>query len=210
MVKPLLVGIDRDGTLIKDVGYFGKNPAWKKDILILDKVVDGIKILNRIGAKIVVITNQSGVARGYYDEKRIDEINAEINKRLVKKGALINGWYFTTHVTKEYAIAKGIPLDNPHVKENSENRKPGTGLLKEAATDLGKKLPDFDIWFIGDKEVDVATGLKAGGRGILVLTGESTEYIETVKKLEKENPGRVFIVKTLEDAALLVKKLTLS
>ena len=210
MVKPLLVGIDRDGTLIRDVGYFGKNPTWKKDILILDKVVEGIKILNKIGAKIVVVTNQSGVARGYYDEKRIGEINAEIDKRLGKKGTSIDGWYFTTHVTKEYAVAKGISLDSPHVKENSEDRKPGTGMLKKAAASLEKRLTDFDVWFIGDKEVDVATGLKAGGRGILVLTGESAEHIENVKKLAKENPGRVFIVKTLEDAALLVKKSTLS
>jgi len=209
MNKQILVGIDRDGTIIKDVGYFGRNPNWKNEIEILDKVISGIKILNSIGAKIVVITNQSGVARGYYDEKRVTDINAELNRQLTKKGAKIDNWYFTTHVSKEYAVANGIPLDNPNIKENSKDRKPGIGMLVKATSDIGKKLSDFNLWFIGDKEVDVATGLKAGGNGILVLTGESAEYVENVKKLAKENPGRVFIVKTVEDAALLIKKSTL-
>jgi len=204
MDRPLFVGVDRDGTLIDDSKkYFGRLDDWKEKIIILDGVVEGLKLLNNIGAKIAVITNQSGVARGYYDEARIVEINEEIGRRLAQKGAKVDGWYFCPYVTREYALKKALPLNSPYIKETGD-RKPDIGLLKKAASDMGKKITDFDIWFIGDKDVDVITALRAGGRGILVLTGESGASLDEVKRLKEENPDSVFIAKNFKEAAKII------
>ncbi|MFQ5621746.1 MAG: HAD hydrolase-like protein, partial [Candidatus Nanoarchaeia archaeon] len=107
------------------------------------------------------------------------------------------------YVPKSYAEKYNIPLDNPWVKEE-EDRKPGIGMLKKACVDLGLKLEDCDVWYVGDKPADVLTGLNAGGRGIMVHNGGEHERVAETEKLVSEHPGKVFIVTSLGEAARII------
>lgn len=118
MKKFCLVGIDRDGTINEDRGYFGKEDDWKEQLIIYPHVIEVLTALKSDPRfKIVVASNQAGVARGYFDVTRVEEINREIAGRLGLKGAVLDGWYSCYFIDKKYAREKGISLDSPWVKE---------------------------------------------------------------------------------------------
>jgi len=192
MEKQVLVGIDRDGTIIKDDGYFGKKENWKEQIKIYHEFIEGLKLLKRHGLKIIVASNQAGIARGFFDCNRVEEINQEIDIRLKANGAVVDRWYFCPFVGKEYAIKKNIPLTNPWVNETNL-RKPGIGMLRQACYDLELNLDNSQIYFVGDDLTDVQTGLNANGKGIFLLTGHGKRGENKVKKMKKDYPGRIFI-----------------
>src|SRR3989338_677639 len=151
-MRPILVGIDRDGTLHNDVGYLGRETDWACQLELCEGVIEGIKLLNRNDLiKIIVATNQAGVARGFFGTERIEEVNRAIDSMLSSQEARIHNWQYCPFVTPEYAVEKKIPKDSKWVRKMSEFyglRKPGTGMLKKAAEELGHYLNGFEeIYF---------------------------------------------------------------
>jgi len=130
-------------------------------------VAEGIKLLNKGGIKVVVISNQSGVARKYFNCEILKEIDLEIDNRLNQKGAIIDAWYFCP-VGFDYAQEKNIVLPNKWVVENPKCRKPNIGMLEQTCKDLEWKINGTQIYLIGNKESDVKTAQNARGKGYLI------------------------------------------
>lgn len=150
------VFLDRDGTMIEDVGYLDRldRVAW------FPWTVDAIRALNRAGLPVVVLTNQSGIARGFFTESFVDETHRHMTAVLAAGGARVDAYYYCPHhpsgTVSEYA-------------RRCDCRKPGRGLVDRAARDLG--IDPASSFVVGDKWLDVELGRRIGGRGILVRTG---------------------------------------
>jgi D-glycero-D-manno-heptose 1,7-bisphosphate phosphatase len=150
------VFIDRDGTLTEEVGYVNH----PKRLRLLPRSAEGICLLNKAGVKAVLVTNQSGIARGYFTEEILHAVHAELLSQLKADGASLDGIYVCMHHPTEG--------EWPY-RQACECRKPSPGLLRRAASEL-----DLDLGrscAIGDKISDVMAGHRAGARGVLVLTG---------------------------------------
>jgi len=154
MVDCLIV-IDRDGTLIENQGYLGKENNWKTKVKLIDKTVFLIKSLNVLfpdNLKIV-FSNQTGVALGYFSEQRVKEINDHVNLLLQKKGIDIKYWIYSPEADKKYAKQKKIK-PNRYIKTVS-NRKPDPQLLINLLKDLDYSFSSFKRRIvIGDSEDD--------------------------------------------------------
>ena len=147
------VFLDRDGTLIEDVPYLS-DPAG---IRFLPGAAEALVRLRHAGFARVLVTNQSGIGRGFFTEDRLREIHAELDRRLAAVGASLDGIYYCPA-----APAGGADPDCP-------DRKPAPGMLLRGADELGI---DLDAsWMVGDKMSDVLAGLNAGCRSILLRAG---------------------------------------
>ncbi len=205
--EDILVALDRDGTLIYDEeGYFGKNDNWREKIKFYEGAVETIKTLNSF-ARVIVTTNQIGVARGFYSEERVKKINQHLDEFLKRQGAKIDGWYFSPYAEKGWAEKNGLDLNSPWVLDSfPETRKPKIGMLKQATADFGKDLSFYKkIFVIGDSLDDLNMALSANGIGIFFENGKNSHLIEQVKSLELTNPGRIFRVDNLFLATKIVK-----
>ncbi len=153
------VFLDRDDTILKDPGYLG-DPGL---IEILPGAAQAIRSLNESGIPVIVVTNQSGVARGFFDEKTLLSIHERLKSLLAGQGATIDAIYYCPHhpegIVEEYRIACAC-------------RKPEPGLLLRAARDFGLDLRV--CYLVGDKPIDMETIHKVGGKGILVGAGKDT------------------------------------
>ncbi|HEY9738269.1 MAG TPA: HAD family hydrolase [Trichocoleus sp.] len=153
--------LDKDGTLIEDVPY-NVNPSR---MLLCPGVLSGVKKLHQAGYLLIVISNQSGVARGYFTEAALGPVEQQL-RRMLK--VPLAGFYYCPHhphgSVLEYAYA-------------CECRKPEPGMLFQAAADHGIDLRQS--WFIGDILNDVEAGRKAGCRTILIDNGNETEWVLT-------------------------------
>ncbi len=202
----ILIGLDRDGTIIKDMHDLGKHPDFRKQIHILPKAMEGLKALRAIeGARLVVCTNQSGIARGLFTMETLEEIHSILRKRMSEEGIRLDGWFTCADVDFAYAEDKGIPLTNPFVKKVAENRKPNIGMLKQAAQQFGVKLSECKVYYVGDKVSDIETGLNAHGKGVFII-GEYEKRFESAKELSQDVPGRVFFAHDLVEAAELIRE----
>jgi D-glycero-D-manno-heptose 1,7-bisphosphate phosphatase len=150
------VFIDRDGTLTEEVGYVNH----PKRLRLLPGSAEAIRRLNRSGVKAVMVTNQSGVARGYFTEEVLQAVNEALVSQLKAEGAYLDGLYVCVHHPTVGA---------PPYRTVCDCRKPEPGLLRRAASDLGLDLSRS--WTVGDKISDVLAGRRAGTGSILVLTG---------------------------------------
>ena len=144
------VFLDRDGTLMHDTGYVG-DPAL---VEIYPGVPEALARLKARGFKTVIVTNQSGIPRGHFTEADFHAVQARFEE-LIGPG-LIDAMYFCA--------------DHPDAA--TERRKPGPGMLLEAARDHAIDLARS--WMIGDRAGDVEAGVRAGVRTIFVRTGEGT------------------------------------
>jgi len=156
------VFLDRDGTICEEVGYIHS----KDQLRLIPGAAEAIRRLNRRGIKTVVITNQSGVARGFFSEEQLRAIHEEFLHLLREEGARLDGIYYCPHHPTEG--------QEPYLRV-CECRKPSPGLLKKAAEEL-----DIDLeasFMVGDHFADVAAGLAVGGKGILVLTGHGEKTL---------------------------------
>ncbi|MFA5857129.1 MAG: HAD-IIIA family hydrolase [Candidatus Pacearchaeota archaeon] len=208
----ILVGLDRDGTINHDPGHFGKQDNWKEILKIYDGVIEGIKLLNKNqDIKVIVATNQGGVARGYYNTKRVKEINKTINDLLSKQGAIIHNWQYCPYFDEITAEKKKYPLSEFILKNNDIRvrlMKPNIGMLEQAAKEMGYSLIDFEkIYFLGDKVEDVLLGLNAGGKGIMVKKGAYPEEIERFKQLI--NPGAISTETFLEAVNYVINDISI-
>lgn len=156
MPKTAAVFIDRDGTLCEEVGYVN-HPSRLR---LLPRSAEAIRLLNTSQIKAVMVTNQSGVARGYFSEPVLHAVNAELVRQLKIHAAFLDGLYVCVHHPTEGA---------PPYRAHCDCRKPAPGLLRRAADELGIDLERS--YMIGDKISDVAVGQRVGAAGILVLTG---------------------------------------
>jgi D,D-heptose 1,7-bisphosphate phosphatase len=153
--------LDKDGTLIVDVPY---NVDPEK-IRLTPGAIEGLQALQRAGYLLIVISNQSGIARGYFPETALVAVEERLHELLAEHGILLAGIYYCPHhpegVVKEYAIVCSC-------------RKPAPGLLLQAACDL-----NIDLglsWFIGDILDDVEAGHRAGCKTVLIDNGNETEW----------------------------------
>lgn len=149
--------LDRDGTLNVDVGY----PDSLEKIALIPGAVEAVRLLNRAGYRVVVVSNQSGVARGYFNEARVEEINRGVAEMFAREGARIDGFYYCPHLP-EAEVAR--------YRRECDCRKPAPGMLRQAAREMPLDLSRSLI--IGDKYSDIAAGKALGLRAILVRTGE--------------------------------------
>ena len=140
--------LDRDGTLIVDRDY----PSRPEEVVLLPGAAEAVRRLNAAGVATVVVTNQSGIARGLVTEEQYRRVAARAEELLAAEGARIDATYYCPHL--------------PEVTGPCECRKPGTLLYRQAAAALGLALERSA--FIGDRWRDVEPGLVLGGRGILV------------------------------------------
>lgn len=203
----ILVAFDRDGTLILDEdGYFGKSEDWREKIRLHNGAARAVKILNSF-ARVIVASNQIGVARGFYGQDRVKEINLLIASLLREQGAEVQGWYFSPYVEKSWAEKQGLDLNTPWISDGfPETRKPHIGMLRQAAADFGKDIYSYKkIFVIGDSLDDMEMALNAGGIGIFFENGKNNHLIGKVMVLESANPGRIFWVNNLVSAAEMVK-----
>lgn len=151
------VFFDRDGTLIEEAGYLDRLDR----LALIPSAVDALRVLARAGFRLVVVTNQSGIALGLFDEPFVRETHDALHARLEAAGAHIDGWYFCPHHPAGQVPALTMACDC---------RKPAPALPRQAAADLGIDLARS--WVIGDRWGDVRLADTAGmAGGILVRTG---------------------------------------
>jgi D-glycero-D-manno-heptose 1,7-bisphosphate phosphatase len=150
------VFIDRDGTLTEEVGYVN-HPARLK---LLPRAAEAIRRLNAAGVAAVVVTNQAGVARGYFSEDVLHAVNDALRAQLARADARLDGLYACLHHPSEGSA--------PY-RAQCECRKPKPGLLLRAADELGLDLGRSTM--VGDKASDLVPGRTVGAAAVLVLTG---------------------------------------
>jgi D-glycero-D-manno-heptose 1,7-bisphosphate phosphatase len=143
------VFLDRDGTISEEMGYVNHIERLR----IFPYAAEAIRRLNEARIPVVVITNQSGIARDIFPESLVHQIHKKMIAELASGGAWIDAIYYC-----------------PHRKEDAcDCRKPNPGLLERAAREHGLDLPAS--WVVGDRYADIEMAHRAGGRGILVMTG---------------------------------------
>jgi D-glycero-D-manno-heptose 1,7-bisphosphate phosphatase len=149
------VFLDRDGTLVREVGYLSR----LEDLEVLPGVASALRRLGAAGYVRLVVTNQSGVARGYFDQAFVEETHGELLRRLQEEGAFLEGFYVCPH--------------HPDITGACACRKPRDGLLRQAAGEWALDLRA--CWVVGDKAADVELARRAGCQAALVRTGYGME-----------------------------------
>jgi histidinol-phosphate phosphatase family protein len=178
MDRRRFVLLDRDGTIIADKHYLA-DPA---DIELLPGSAAGMRRLSVLGLGLVIVTNQSGVTRGYFDEATVSRIHQELARQLERLGVHLDGIYYCPH----------LPEDG------CDCRKPRSGLVKRAAAELG-----FDPrrgFVVGDKPSDIALGRTIGAVTLLVRTGKA------VATEADGDPRPDHVVDDLREAAELIER----
>ena len=169
----IAVFMDRDGTINDERGYLA-DPCG---LGILPGAVDAIRLINENQIKAVVITNQSGVARGYFSEEVVEKIHLRLRELLEEKGAYLDGIYYCPHHPE---------VGPPEYRKKCNCRKPALGMLNRASTEL-----EIDLsrsYVVGDKLTDIEPAYKVGAKGILVLTGYGKEQMEYLNERSKRQP----------------------
>jgi len=157
------VFLDRDGTLIEDVGYLHHT----SQIAFYPWTVESLRALNRAGLRVIVTTNQSGVARGYFTEAQVREVHDHLSGLLAEAGVRIDAYYYCPHHPEGTVDGYSRACDC---------RKPGTAMVECAARDFGVDL--HRSFVVGDRWLDVGMAKNAGARGILVKTGAGAAQAE--------------------------------
>lgn len=149
------VFLDRDGTINIEKEYLYQ----AKDFEFIPGAPEAIRLLNQAGIMVVVVTNQSGIARGYYSEEDVENLHRHIARELAESGAHVDAWLYCPHHPDgrgSYALPCSC-------------RKPLPGMLREASARYDIDLENATM--IGDKLADIEAGKAAGCRTVLVRTG---------------------------------------
>ncbi|MGC9260353.1 MAG: D-glycero-alpha-D-manno-heptose-1,7-bisphosphate 7-phosphatase [Phycisphaerae bacterium] len=180
------VFLDRDNTIIANDDHLG-DPSKVK---LLSGAAAAIASLRRLGYRIIVVSNQSGVARGLFDEAAVESVNQEMIRQLKEQAG--------AHVDASYYCPYHPDAVVPEYKLDHEWRKPKPGMLKAACEDFNLDLNQ--CWMIGDQPRDVAAGAAVGCRTILLSDPE--KRMESNENISAITPN--FIVRTLADAARII------
>lgn len=151
--------LDRDGTINIDKGYFYLPEEFEFE----QGSIEAIRLLNKAGYKVVVISNQAGIAMGHFSEEQVDELHKWLIEELAKHGAHVDAFYYCPHHAK---------LGLGHYKKKCDCRKPSPGLLKKAAKEWEIDLAQS--FMVGDHNSDVEAGRAAGVTSIFVRTGHGS------------------------------------
>lgn len=180
MTQPA-VFLDRDGTLIEEAGYLDR----LERLVFFPFSIDAVRLLNHAGLKVVIVTNQAGVARGIFPESFVAVAHGHLRERLAAGGAAIDGFYYCPHHPDGTIEA---------YRRSCDCRKPGDAMLRRAAAEL-----DIDLarsFVVGDRWHDVEAGKRAGARTVLVRTG----YGRTEEERPRGNAGADTIADNLIEA----------
>lgn len=164
MNKRPVVFLDRDGTLNVEVGYIRN----VEDLVLIDGAAEAVRKLNQAGIAAILVTNQSGAARGYYAESHIHELHARLLKLLKAENAHLDNIYYCPHL-EEGTV--------PPFNRVCDCRKPEVGMVEQAYAEH----PELDrsrSFVIGDKATDVELARNCGAKGILVTTGYGTAVLK--------------------------------
>lgn len=162
-MKRKTVFLDRDGTINVEKNYLYR----PEDFEFIDKAPEAIAMLKENGYQVIVITNQAGVARGYYTEEDVRRLHEFINKELEKWNTKIDAFYYCPHHPTA-GIGKYL--------SDCECRKPKTGMLQRASQDFQVDIEKS--WMVGDNRGDIEAGNAFGLKTILVRTGYGKELEE--------------------------------
>jgi len=160
--------LDKDGTLIPDVPY---NVDSEK-ISLSPNTIDGLLALQEAGFMLIIISNQSGIAKGYFDHDALLQVNDKIQSLLLDNGLRLTGFYYCPHHPESNIPAYNI---------DCSCRKPKPGLFHEAAFD--HQIDLSQSWMIGDILHDIEAGHRAGCRAILINNGNETEWALTQARI---------------------------
>lgn len=187
-MKVKAIFLDRDGTINVEVNYLHEPEKFQ----FLPNVPEALKLLQSLHYKLIVITNQAGIAKGIYPMKDMERTNDYMIQQLKSVGVTLDGIYFCPHRTEDHCIC----------------RKPLPGMILQATKDL-----DVDLsksWTIGDKLSDIESGVRAETKTILVKTGYGEEEIRNLQKMgdsvEKKMQTPLFTANNLWDAAEIIQK----
>lgn len=158
------VFLDRDGTINEDVNYLSDPEEFR----MFPTVAEGIRLLNEASFLVVVITNQSGIARGFLTRETLTAIHQRMESELRAEGARIDGIYYCPH----------------HPDDRCTCRKPGTALLERAVVD--HDIDPTQSFFIGDRMTDIEAGQKVGCKTVLVP--EDSHLVEKERSLSSASP----------------------
>jgi D-glycero-D-manno-heptose 1,7-bisphosphate phosphatase len=175
--------LDKDGTLIQDVPY-NVDPGR---IVLVSDAGETLSRLQKAGYKLIVVSNQAGIARGYFEEKALEDVKVRLQELLQWWHVHLDGFYYCPHLPSGTVATYA---------QECNCRKPLPGMLVQAAQEHNISLED--AWMIGDILHDVEAGNRAGCRTILINNGNETEWI----------PGDfrtpTFTVRSLAEAADII------
>ena len=171
--------LDRDGTIVVERNYL----SHPDQIKLIPGAAEGLKLLAQLGLGLLVVTNQSGIARGYFDEVRLAQIHERMCDLLAEQGVRLDGIYVCPHMPKDHCGC----------------RKPQAGLVATAAAELG--FDPTDSFMVGDKPCDVELGRRIGACTFLVRTGYGTQH-------EREKTAQAdYVVDDLLAAARIIAQI---
>ena len=173
--------LDRDGTINEEMGYINHLDRF----VLIPGAAAAIRSINESDLKAVVVTNQSGAARGYFAKELIDQVHQKMIDMLKEEGAFLDGIYTCTHAPPSKGDSGGCGC-----------RKPKIGLMKQAALELNLDLEKSYV--IGDRFKDLEMARNAGAKAILVLTGYGKGELEFLGPSSRVQAD--FVAKNLAEA----------
>lgn len=179
------VFLDRDGTMIEDVGYLDRLERLK----LFPYTIDAVRLLNRAGFKVVVVTSQNGVANGVLTEEFLHEAHAHLSSLFADAGTRVEGYYYCPH--SPHATVERYRVE-------CECRKPKPGMILAAAREHSLDLSKSFV--VGDRWRDIEMGLAAGTKAVLVETG----YGRTEAARKPAHIAPVPVAGTLIEAVSLI------
>jgi D-glycero-D-manno-heptose 1,7-bisphosphate phosphatase len=178
----IAVFLDRDGTLIEEVDYLER----VEQVALYSWSIDGVRLLNRAGIRVFVVTNQAGVARGYFTESVVADVHRHIDSLLASGGARIDAYYYCPHHPEGTVET---------YRRSCECRKPGRGLVDRAVREFG--IDPSRSFVVGDRWLDIQLARAVGARAVLVRTG----FGSTAERQQPSNVTADAIADNLVDAA---------
>ena len=177
--------LDRDGTINVEVHYLHEPEKFE----FVPRVPDALLNLQQAGYKLIIITNQGAIGKGYYGHEEVAKTHDHMLTLLSQAGIKIDGIYYCPHAAVE----------------NCECRKPKTGMLEQAIKE--HNIDPAKSWMIGDKRSDLEAGHRVGTKTALVLTGYGKDELTHIKS-EKDNENKLsypdIVAENLMDAAITI------